>query len=567
MRLVKFAAALMAVFLLSGCGDRPERGKQPDLRPPIARPVNIPAPTVPIPEVPEKLHKLQYGTGFVAPWSGEDQFINRLAYDVYPNDFRYQFILEDEFYNTLEAQERGLVDPITGDLVSIPPRLIELRGPILLPLKSAYPAYYSGDWVLTYDGQADVSFASYQILENEAGRVVFNVARDNNAQERPIFKNVTAPIGNLKLYRLSDEPLVIAGERWNPDFLEYLKNYDIIRTMVSQCINECQIESFDQIAKPTDSAFATSEPGGSVRPANGRYGLPYEFSLDWAIAADAEAWLNVPFQVVDFNDFAKNLTQVIRDSDYPAGKKIYLELGNEIWNYAWPFNLASGRAATLGGGDERVGYGRQLAKLIAAFDKHKGNLNFTYVLASQTANVSTTQRTLDAMAGADLSNVGLALTTYHGGTQPYLDLFPTVEGWEREIKQGGDSLAARVRLAYTRTDIELGLNWVVDNWAKHEGVAARYGVFLIGAYEGGSHDTIIGPLAQSEIFMDWWTNYHWGPHGVAVVREINEAILERWPNAILSDFTGIGQIGDPHSPWFEGPYGEPSLMRDMWREF
>ena len=167
-----FAAALAAVFLLSGCGDdRPERPKQPDLKSPISRPAPTPSVPVAVPEIPEHAHKLQYGTGFVAHWSGEDQFINRLAYDVYPNDFRYQFILEDEFYNTLEAQARGLVDAITGDLVSVPPRLIELRGPILLPLKTTYPDYYSGDWVLTYDGQADVSFASYQILEVEGNRL------------------------------------------------------------------------------------------------------------------------------------------------------------------------------------------------------------------------------------------------------------------------------------------------------------------------------------------------------------------------------------------------------------
>ena len=254
----------------------------------------------------------------------------------------------------------------------------------------------------------------------------------------------------------------------------------------------------------------------------------------------------------------------------PLDGQLYLEFGNEVWNYAWPFFLNSSYAEGIGEGNVRRGYGLLVARMIDAVDRT--GLGVTYVVASQTAAPESTGIALEAIraAGVDMSRIKLALTSYHGGPDAYREIVTQEAGeslvaaWEREILLDPEGLKQRLHHRYTMTDALFSKRWIVDRWAEHVSIADVYGVKLLGAYEGGSHDTPPNELATSQVFLDWWTDYHWGSVGADVVRQVNQAIIDRYPGVMLSNFDGRGRIGQPALPWIDGAPGAVNPMIEVW---
>jgi hypothetical protein len=107
--------------------------------------------------------------------------------------------------------------------------------------------------------------------------------------------------------------------------------------------------------------------------------------------------------------------------------------------------------------------------------------------------------------------------------------------------------------------------WILARWKAHERHAKRAGARFIGAYEGGSHETPNRNLLKSRSIKAWWTNYHWGEEGADVVRQINLSLIDAFPGVVLSNYTGVGEVGG--HPWNDGLQGENTEMQRMWREF
>ena len=576
-------------------------------------------------------HSLQVNPSFLAEWGSEDHFIDYMKVKSYPDDFRWLFVFQDGVMNTGQADAEGYINRLTGDMTSVPPGLLELQGPTMLFGATNFPEWYAGEWVLTWDGQADalVNGDGVRVVNMEqtdtGGRLTFAQPTQGAKPLRARFRNVRSPLTNLKLYRKRDEDKVLAGAIWNPDFIDYMKNYDVIRTMVMQDMNDLPVRSWDEIARPDDPFFVHLQPAQKPekRPASGRYGVPYEYLFDLADQTDTALWLNVPIMLggpvhpgdiggdpqkmfelarantpdilasPEWKHFAKEFTKRLVDSNYPADKPLYIELGNEIWNYAWPFAINTRYADGIGAGinsdqSHRYGYGYLTAKLISVMDAALLGTGYQpiYVIASQTASPDTSRAALqgvsDGLAAFDrartdapLRNIVLALTTYHGGKEGYQALLTPQTGdslvtaWEREIARDGDALERRIHAHYLEGGVEAlyGKEWVLQRWRSHRDIGAQFGVPILGAYEGGSHDNPPAELMASTAFADWWENYHWGPYGADVVRQINLAILEEFPGIMLSDFATIGEIGTGKSPWRDGHYAKPTHMMKMWREF
>ncbi len=574
-------------------------------------------------------YQLQLNTNYVASWGHEDIFIDYMKLEGYPNDFRFSFIFNDGYWNSKPAREKGLLDPVSGDLLRPPSGMVELHGPLMLPNYEKFPEYYSGDWVFTWEGGGDASIQGNNMTvrssrtdENGNGRIVFNVPATGSAPNRVRFRKVRSSLKNFKLYRLKNEAQVKAGKLWNPDFINYASDYDIIRTMVSQDINDSPVTRWAHVATPDDPHFIHRGAGlkKEQRPVTGHYGLPYEYLFDLVKETDSSLWMHMPIQIgankshadLDANveavkanasqnanailespawdEYAVELVKRLKQSGYSKDKALYLELGNEVWNYGWPFAIATKYAEGIGNAQSparsvRYGYGLLSARMILAMEKALANSGYsiTYVIGSQTANPYTTQAAYEGLTdyfrrqGVDpttlLGKTGIALTTYHGGPTAYQEIVTPrggetlTQAWERAIEFNPSALKIALHERYTKSNADYSKNWVVNRWREHKAVADQYGVNIIGAYEGGSHDSVPEELSKSEIFSSWWKDYHWGTYGSDVVRQINQAIIDEYPNIILSNFTGIGEVGVWRSPWLDGHYTEETDMDRMWREF
>ncbi|MEO0611694.1 MAG: hypothetical protein AAFY83_00050 [Pseudomonadota bacterium] len=581
-------------------------------------------------------HLLQANISFLAYWNAEDLFLNRLALQGYPDDYRWIFTFADRNLNTKEAEAAGFIDPVSGDLARVPPSLLSLQSPTLLPNYTDFPDYYAGRWVLTWEGsaRAEISAGARQAGvrriggAGKKGRLVFDMPRRGAAPFRAIFSQVRTPLRNLKLYRLEEEAAAQRGAVWTPAFTAMLSRYDVVRTMLAQGINTSPVRQWADVAHPDDPHFFDRQPilPPEQRPRTGRYGLPYEYILELAAQTRTRAWMHIPLQIgapdhqgdigsdvmamtasaqanaddilksPAWDEFARELVTRLDASTYPVGQPLYIELGNEVWNYAWPYVLntryAEGiaRGITTGEGP-RYGYGTLTARMILAMETalntrqspHRDHI--VYVIAGQTAVPETSAaayrglQTYWRAQGADVAaltaKTGIALTTYHGGATAYENLViprpgeTLVSAWEREIDRDPEGLEERVYTHYTRggPGVEFDKNWVLARWRDHEMVAQKIGVPIIGAYEGGSHDNPPEALTASAKFVDWWTRYHWGPRGVEVVRQVNKAIIARHRGAMLSNFVTHGKVGDPRHPWNDGHYYRETLMSRMWKDF
>ena len=68
----------------------------------------------------------------------------------------------------------------------------------------------------------------------------------------------------------------------------------------------------------------------------GSFGAPYEVIIDLANQSDSDLWAERPVAASD--DFMQNLAELAAIELDPA-HMLYIELGNELWNYAMPYVL------------------------------------------------------------------------------------------------------------------------------------------------------------------------------------------------------------------------------------
>ncbi len=104
------------------------------------------------------------------------------------------------------------------------------------------------------------------------------------------------------------------------DYLESLKPYGLIRFMDLSGVN----------GNDPNPVWATrARVDGIGSPANGP-GIAIEHMIALANHANADAWFNVPWNADD--DYVRNMAQLVHDG-MPGNRHVYVELGNEVWNY------------------------------------------------------------------------------------------------------------------------------------------------------------------------------------------------------------------------------------------
>ncbi|MEM9015291.1 MAG: hypothetical protein AAGB02_09340, partial [Pseudomonadota bacterium] len=315
--------------------------------------------------------------------------------------------------------------------------------------------------------------------------------------------------------------------------------------------------------------------------------------------------------ILDSNEwdrYADAFVDALIKSEYPSDRPLYTTLDNEVWNFAARY-LASnhyaigiGQSAVGGEYPYREGYGILLARWVsaieAALSRADREQNIIYVAESHTANPDTSRiilkafrekyEALDGDWSALRGKTGIAITTYWGGNCWYKDIFPSLapkSQWpytDAELSALHDKFAEEARARPTEltrrlADCNIGgsvetigtLPWILKHWRGHADIAEEFGVALLGAYEGGSHDE--KPVffqrkygAHADALEAFYEEYHWGAEGARVNKAVNDAILAEYPGVILANYATVGGLGQP---WFEGGYGAENAMAETWRAY
>lgn len=249
-----------------------------------------------------------------------------------------------------------------------------------------------------------------------------------------------------------------SGQRFDPEFLAFLSGFEIIRFLDWQRINDNAPVSWSNRALP-DGATQAGPAGASI-----------EDMVDLANASGADPWFLMPYGADD--DYVRRFARLVHARLAPE-RKVYVELGNEVWNDI--FDAAGqaereGLALGLGGGDAmRARMERYADKMLATMriwtETYADRPNMLVrVCASQHANPDLARMILDR---GDAARWVDALAT-----APYLWL-----DLDSEDGADPDTVFAAMPASIERT------------FAMAQGnrdIAAAHGLRYI-AYEGGQH--------------------------------------------------------------------------------
>ena len=282
-------------------------------------------------------------------------------------------------------------------------------------------------------------------------------------KDRPFkrVKNINECKGGLyQDFRENYEFLV-----FNPDYLNFMKDFRVIRMMNISGITRNNIANWDQRPKLSDATWGGKE---------GVRGAPIEIMVKLANILDADPWFSLPHRATD--DYVRRYAQLVKKELKPT-LKAYIEYTNEAWNGLFTqAHYVKNAGITLGLDRNRTYagikyYSHRSVEIFRIWEQVFGNNNrLVRVMSGMATNVPMTQMLLgyeEAFRHVD----ALAIAPYFHGTQKDLKRV-------RSVSQ----VFALLTSPQNKYSIPRTMQ-VVEKQAK---VVAQFGVDLI-AYEGGQH--------------------------------------------------------------------------------
>ncbi len=252
---------------------------------------------------------------------------------------------------------------------------------------------------------------------------------------------------------------------FNPDYLNFMKDFRVIRMMNIAGITRNNLANWEQRPKVSDATWGGKE---------GVRGAPLEIMIKLANIIGADPWFSMPHRATD--DFISKFAQVVK-SQLKPNLKSYIEYTNEAWNGLFSqahYVKDKGVALGLDGNRTYAGfkyYSQRSVEIFKIWEKQFGNNSrLVRVMGGMATNVPMTHMVLgyrDAFRHVD----ALAIAPYFHATQEAQKKLTSVDDVFSLLKN------PRNKYSIPRT------MQVVKRQAH---IVKRYGIDLI-AYEGGQH--------------------------------------------------------------------------------
>ena len=326
--------------------------------------------------------------------------------------------------------------------------------------------YPSGDYIVLYDGEGELTFDSGDIVQQTPGRVVLQIDATRGDFSLNLIK--TNPSNYLRNIRVIMPGFEAAyqGNPWHPAFLKRWSGIACVRLMDLMATNNASQIMWSERPKVTDASYASK-------------GVPLELLIDLANRLDTDAWFCIPHQADD--DYVRQFAQMVK-ARFNLRRRAWLEYSNEVWNGSFEQNAyaaAQGQRLKLARAPWQAGlkfYAQRSMQIFKIWEEvFGGRKRFVRVLASQAGYSDAAQRILSFQNAAKSADV-LAIAPYMGmGVTP-----------KKEDNPGENEVAA-----WRLDDLFNYLsNHVVDEtitWiSANKKIANQYGLLLV-AYEGGQH--------------------------------------------------------------------------------
>ena len=281
-------------------------------------------------------------------------------------------------------------------------------------------------------------------------------------QLRVLSVDPTDPIRNLDCR----ETTLPANVRFSPEFLALVRPFKVIRFMDWQNTNGNEPVSWANRHTPA-SIDVLDHDGVSV-----------EDMVDLVNQVGADPWFNMPWNADD--DYVRRFAQYVHDH-LARDHKVYVELGNEVWNTHFPMSKQSLAEGTSEGLDPNP----EVARLYR-YAEHLSHVMqiWSEVFADRPRQLV---RVANCQNGPNRSKLVLA----YKDTAKHVDALATAPYFGYELRQAP---IADLNQAFTR--LNESLDKTLDTALLAKGVAASFGKRYI-AYEAGQH-VVLNDVSMAE---------------------------------------------------------------------
>ena len=348
-----------------------------------------------------------------------------------------------------------------------------------------YTVLYEGEGILTYSDDA-------KLVHREPGKDIIKITagKDREFRVKLIIKHsnpnnylrnirVLLPGGvcsNNPYRRVSNKNQCrgshyLAFEQYykklifNPDYLNYMKDFKVIRFMNMSGITRNPISSWEKRPKVDNATWAGKQ---------GVRGAPLEIMVALANKLNADPWFNIPHKAD--NNFVRQYAKYVKDNLKP-GLKAYIEYTNEAWNTIFTqahYVKDQGERLGLDEDRDKAGYKYFSLRSVQIFDMWEqvfgGTERIVRVMGSW-AGWTRTSEMLLSYRNAYKKTDAIAIAPY---------FFPS-----KESAKKAKSVAQLFRLLYDPKE-KYSIPKVLGYIHKNAQMAKKFGVDLI-AYEGGQH--------------------------------------------------------------------------------
>ena len=199
--------------------------------------------------------------------------------------------------------------------------LIFSMGPVSGGPQAGALPYPAGAYTVLYEGQGKLEYrlaARHNAALSTPGRDVIDVTPQEPGIQICITETSSGNhLRNIRVYAPGHEALANAGEQFHPDFLARTQPFSVLRFMDWMKTNNSTQTNPSDRPKTGDYTFTTAR------------GVPAETMADLATRLGAMPWFNMPHAATDA--YVTEFATAVRNR-LPAGRPVYVEYSNEIWN-------------------------------------------------------------------------------------------------------------------------------------------------------------------------------------------------------------------------------------------
>lgn len=401
------------------------------------------------------------------------------------------------------------------------PRLRSGESVETLMVREIHAHYPAGQYVATYEGKGDVSMRRFDVLDvldDTAGRIDVLVEPGNGGLLLEVAtSDAYDPVRNIHVWM----PGFADGKRtFNPDFLDRLRGFPVIRFMEWQRTNSSPQVDWEDRARIGDARWSTDK------------GVPVEILVDLANGLEADPWFCIPHAASDA--YVRSFATAVRERLHPD-RKVFVEYTNESWNSM--FGQSSHlRDAGLERGLSEDAFLAQIrfysvrsVQVMNIFEEvFGGTSRLVRVAGSQAASPWVSEKILE-WKGAHVSFDALGIAPYFGGSFGKPETAVDVSSWSTDRLM--DALEEEID----------GQNreWI----AAQAQVARKYGLELV-AYEGGQHLVGFNGAENDGLLTDLFIATNRSPR----MYDLYARHLRHWAAEGGGLFVAFNDVGQP-SKW------------------